>query len=59
MPKRREVWNSRNSTRPKAISFNGRSNTGSHTARMAASNSSARVDGGTQPASRWVSATRL
>ena len=46
MLKRREVWNRRSSTRPKEISFSGRSKIGSHTARIAASNSSTRVSGG-------------
>ena len=41
--KRREVWNRRSSSRPKEISFSGRSKIGSHTARIAASNSSTRV----------------
>lgn len=44
--KRRDVWNRRSSTLPKEISRNGRSKIGSQTARIAASNSSARVSAG-------------
>ena len=47
--KRREVWNRRSSTRPNEMSFSGRSKIGSHTARIAVSNSSTRVSVGTQP----------
>ena len=58
MWKRRAVWKSLSSSRPKEISFSGRSKMGSHTARMAISNSSTRVPRGTQPDSTWSSATR-
>ena len=57
--KRREVWNRRSSTWPSEMSFSGRSNCGSQTARIAPSSSSMRVCGGTQPLSTCSSATRL
>ncbi len=56
---RREVWNRRSSTWPSEMSFSGRSNCGSQTARMAPSSWSIRVFGGTQPDSTCSSATRL
>ena len=55
---RRLTSNSRIKTKPKEISEIGLLNTGSHTARTAASNSSARVSGGTQPDSMCAVATR-
>ena len=58
MRKRRAVWNSRSSRWPKEISAIGRWKIGSHTVRMAASNSSTRVSAGTQPVSTCSSATR-
>ncbi len=57
MLKRRAVWNSCNSNRPKEIWLIGLAKIGSHTARMAASKSSTRVSRGIQPARRWASAT--
>jgi hypothetical protein len=47
------------STWPSEMSFSGRSNCGSQTARIAPSSSSTRVIGGTQPLSTCSSATRL
>ncbi|MNP10889.1 hypothetical protein D3C76_1030530 [compost metagenome] len=58
MLKRRAVWNRRISTWPKEISFNGFSKIGSHTVRIAASNSLSLVSAGTQPESMCNCATR-
>jgi len=58
MSKRRATWKSRSRKWPNEISDSGFSQIGSHTVRIADSNSSIRVVRGTQPDSTCSSATR-